>query len=119
MRLIQLHFSKSVLNNTPSDIQPSTNTTLQKAYKPINKINEEDFKRAAREANEKARIETYTLLKSGKVRMVPGNLKHNVALERVFFKDLIKLSRERYSTKKETDWLKNNFLISQAKKGID
>ena len=81
-------------------------------------VNDENFKRAAREANQKARVETFNLIKSGQVRMVPGNLKHNVAIERVLFKDLFKLSKERYSIQKESDMLKSSFIASQAKKGI-
>lgn len=64
------------------------------------------------------KLETFKNINSGYARLIPGALKHNVTIERVLFKDLLKLSKDRYASKKEIDIDKRGFLFNQSKKGI-
>ena len=112
------YYEKSIIKSNQETQISFPMPKIELNVKKKQSVNDENFLRAAREANQKARVETFNLIKSGKVRMVPGNLKHNVAIERVLLKDLLKLSKERYSLQKESEVLKSNFIASQAKKGI-
>ncbi len=56
--------------------------------------------------------------KNGLSRAVPGKLQQNITLERNFFRDLLKLSRQRYLVKINTDYQKRKFTDIQAKKGL-
>lgn len=56
--------------------------------------------------------------KNGLSRAVPGKLQQNITLERNFFKDLLKLSRQRYLVKVGTDFQMRKFTDKQSKKGL-
>jgi hypothetical protein len=57
-------------------------------------------------------------ISSGISRAVPGSLQQNITIERNFFKDLLKLSKQRYITKINADFQKKRFLIKQTNKGL-
>ena len=49
---------------------------------------------------------------------MPGRLQQNITLERTFFKDLLKLSKQRYLAKVNADFQKRKFTENQTKKGL-
>ena len=51
-------------------------------------------------------------------RSVPGNLQKNVTAERKFFKELLRLSQQRYVELLNMDYQKKIFITRQANKGI-
>lgn len=51
-------------------------------------------------------------------RAVPGIIQQNITLERVFYKDLLKLSRQRYITKLNLEFQQKRFTAKQTRKGF-
>ena len=51
-------------------------------------------------------------------RAIPGIIQQNITLERVFYKDLLKLSRQRYITKQSIEFQAKNFSEMQQRKGL-
>lgn len=49
---------------------------------------------------------------------MPGTIQKNITIERVLFKDLLKLSKQRFASQKDTEFQKRGFTANQAKKGI-
>ena len=49
---------------------------------------------------------------------MPGRLQQNITLERTFFKDLLKLSKQRYLAKVNADFQRRKFAENQTKKGL-
>ena len=49
---------------------------------------------------------------------MPGSLQQNITIERTFFKDLLKLSKQRYISKLNSDFQKKRFAANQARKGL-
>ncbi len=120
--------SGNVSRNNLSDISKLTSacTFDLKAYEAI-KFEMEEAERAREEEErnkaqkEEVKLENsikYKNAKNGLSRMVPGKLQQNITLERTFFKDLLKLSRERYITRLNSDFQKRKFLEAQSKKGL-
>ena len=55
---------------------------------------------------------------NGLTRAVPGSLQQNITVERTFFKDLLKLSKQRYLYKMSSDFQKRQFTAKQERKGL-
>ena len=79
---------------------------------------EEDRNKALKEEVKSEKSIKYKNAKNGLSRMVPGKLQQNITLERTFFRDLLKLSRERYITRLNSDYQKRKFVEAQSKKGL-
>jgi len=79
---------------------------------------EEERNKAPKEEVKSDKSIKYKNAKNGLSRMVPGKLQQNITLERAFFKDLLKLSRERYITRLNSDYQKRKFVEAQSKKGL-
>lgn len=96
-----------------------------KAYEALstnlNQLSEQAEKIEKKPANVQATKDTAIKYKkscSGMSRAMPGKIQQNITLERTFFKDLLKLSRERYLTRINSDYQKRKFTDSQTKKGL-
>lgn len=92
-------------------------------YASMTKIEQIKFKKDERKKSDidfgkEQRLEKLRSLNSGHARLMPGNLPQNITMERILFKDLFKLSKQRFSHKKDTDLLKKDFFRSQVKKGL-
>jgi hypothetical protein len=78
-------------------------------------------KRMIRKERSKMLNNNFLKLKSinnGMTRVVPGSLQQNITVERNFFKDLIKLSRQRYLSKLSSEFYMRRFLSVQSRKGL-
>ena len=87
------------------------------------KKNQEDSKNEEEKENENEKKERPSsgLIKKGNnsmSRSVPGNLQKNVTAERKFFKELLRLSQQRYVELLNMDYQKKIFITRQANKGI-
>lgn len=51
-------------------------------------------------------------------RAMPGSLQQNITIERTFFKDLFRLSKQRYIAKLNSDFQKRRFTAAQSRKGL-
>jgi hypothetical protein len=60
----------------------------------------------------------FNTVNSGISRAMPGSLQQNITIERNFFKDLLKLSKQRYISKLNTEFQKKRFINDQARKGL-
>jgi len=81
---------------------------------------EEEDEHEKKSHKKKSRDESkkFRSISSGISRAVPGSLQQNITIERNFFKDLLKLSKQRYITKINADFQKKRFLIKQTNKGL-
>ncbi len=78
-------------------------------------------KKRVRDTRQKSANESGFRFKSvnnGLTRAVPGSLQQNITIERTFYKDLIKLSRQRYLSKLSADFYKRRFVAVQTRKGL-
>lgn len=93
---------KSPVETTPNDTARSSNIEKKKPPQKDVSITSIKFKASS----------------NGMSRAMPGRVQQNITLERTYFKDLLKLSRQRYITKLNSDFQKRKFTENQARKGL-
>lgn len=105
---------------TKQEIDPELNEKKFAMY--LERLeNEETEKRQVRE--EKKRVASgsgfrFKSVNNGMTRGMPNTLQQNITIERTFFKDLIKLSKQRYLSKLSQDFYKRRFVKVQTRKGF-
>ena len=75
-------------------------------------------KKAKKLIKRKESSKKFSTVNSGISRAMPGSLQQNITIERNFFKDLLKLSKQRYISKLNTEFQKKRFVNIQTRKGL-
>ena len=82
---------------------------------------DEEIQIKPKSAKKQNNVDTSFKFKSvnnGLTRAVPGSLQQNITVERTFFKDLLKLSKQRYLYKLGSDFQMRRFTAKQERKGL-
>ena len=95
---------QSPVETTPNDTARSSNIDDKKKKPPAKDVSITSIK--------------FKASNNGMSRAMPGRIQQNITLERTYFKDLLKLSRQRYITKLNSDFQKRKFTENQARKGL-
>ena len=100
--------------------KPGETASSSQSQKPVvGQGNEEVIlpKRKSKSAKDSGSLK-FKSAKSGMTRAVPGQPPQNITIERTYFKDLLKLSQQRYFYKLSVDFQKRAFIMRQKKKNL-
>ena len=100
-----------------SDFQASFKLDKNKTTtKEIKKTEESPVKE--KKKNKPSEGIKYKPVSSCIARAMPGSVQQNITLEKTFFKDLLRLSKQRYIAKLNFDYQNRIFIEQQSKKGL-
>jgi len=111
----------------PNNVLPSVDgMDLQKkpsfaTLTPPSTMSSTNTKKESEKDNNKSKVNTnfnFKNVNNEMLRAVPGSLQQNITLERNLFRDLMRLSRQRYLFRMGSDFQRNQFSANQIRKGF-
>jgi hypothetical protein len=109
----------------PNSVLPSVDgMDMQKkssTMTPQSAMNSTNTKKDSEKENNKSKVNTnfnFKNVNNEMLRAVPGSLQQNITLERNLFRDLMRLSRQRYLFRLGSDFQRNQFSANQIRKGF-
>lgn len=108
----------TILENNPSESKIDLFNLIQSSNFETGLGNSEEEVEETEEMKAKKDKKISKPLNNKISRAVPGIVQQNITIERVLYKDLLKLSKQRYIVKQGMEFKEKQFLDKQEKKGL-